>query len=149
MSRRTFQQIAENTMMHAVDETHELESIRLAADKLVDAFARHDVEAYFACFAPDSSFVFHTVPMRLECLADFRNQWLQWEKDGFRVQSCVCSDRRIECFGEIAIVSHSVHTELEFGAQVQSLNERETIVFRKAPDTGWTAIHEHLSMAPP
>ncbi|XQM27237.1 hypothetical protein ACNSZF_13125 [Burkholderia gladioli] len=37
------------------------QQVLAAADVLIDAFARHDREAYFAAFAPEASFVFHHV----------------------------------------------------------------------------------------
>ena len=36
-----------------------------AARHLVQAFGRHDTEAYFGCFAPDATFIFHTTAARL------------------------------------------------------------------------------------
>ena len=58
-----------------------------AADRLVDAFSRHDTEVYFRAFAPEATFVFHNLDRRLENRAAYEAEWALWERrDGFRVR---------------------------------------------------------------
>ena len=41
------------------------DEVLAAARHLVQAFGRHDTAAYFGCFAPDATFIFHTTAARL------------------------------------------------------------------------------------
>ena len=119
-----------------------------AADRLVAAFARHDREAYFAAFAPEATFVFHTLAEPLATRAAYEHQWQAWEaEDGFRVHACCSSDRLARVVGDTGIFAHRVETELEMGGERIVSQERDTIVFRRLADGGWIAIHEHLSAA--
>ncbi|WP_395673815.1 YybH family protein [Inquilinus sp.] len=119
-----------------------------AADTLIDAFMAHDRERYFACFAPEATFLFHTHPARLDSRATYEDLWARWEReDGFRVLGGESSDRRVDILGDIAVFTHSVATRLSMAGQVQSLRERETIVFRHSAGR-WLAVHEHLSAYP-
>ena len=125
------------------------DTVAAAAERLVSAFAGGRVEDYFACFAADATFVFHTTPDRLESLDAYRRLWREWEReDGFRVVSCTSSNPLVTQLGEdVAVFAHDVATTVSTSAGVQSLRERETIVFaRRAGD--WLAVHEHLSPAP-
>ena len=116
-----------------------------AADAIVDDFAHHRTEAYFAGFAEDATFVFHTADRRLESRADYEALWAQWEReDGFRVHACRSSDRRVQVLGDTAIFTHAVDSRIELGGQVDDVTERETIVFARR-DGRWVAVHEHLS----
>lgn len=120
--------------------------IGVAADRLVEAFGRHDRDAYFACFAPDATFLFHTTPGLLGSRAAYEALWRTWESDGFRVLGCTTADRRIDLVtADIAILTHDVRTRIA-GVDGEQ-HERETIVFRK-DGNGWLAVHEHLSPAP-
>lgn len=122
------------------------ESALAAAQTLVDAFARHDTTAYFAAFAPEASFVFHSHPTLLPTRAAYQQLWSGWEQDhGFRVLGCKSSDPRVQVWGDTAVFTHHVHTRLQMGGENLELRERETIVFRHAAATGWLAVHEHLS----
>lgn len=119
-----------------------------AADRLVSAFGAHDRAAYFACFAPDATFVFHTTPRVLTSRAEFEAEWDRWERDdGFRVLECASEDRRVAMLGDAAILVHRVATKARLGNEVVESDERETIVFRREP-SGWLAVHEHLSATP-
>jgi uncharacterized protein (TIGR02246 family) len=120
-----------------------------AADALIDAFARHDRAAYFAAFAPEASFLFHSTPGRLDSRAAYEALWRAWETDiGFRVQSCASSDRQVQLYGNTAIFTHTVDTVLSTTDGEQRLKERETIVFHRLDDGRWLACHEHLSPCP-
>lgn len=123
------------------------DAVLAAADAIVDDFAHHRTAAYFAGFAEDATFVFHTHDRRLESRADYEALWAQWEReDGFRVHACTSSDRRVQLLGDVAIFTHAVHTRVELGGEVSEVDERETIVFQLR-DARWVAVHEHLSPA--
>ena len=116
-----------------------------AAEAIVAAFGRHDKNGYFALFAPEATFVFHTSPRRLESRAEYEAEWTRWEReDGFRVRACSSSDQRVQLLGDVAVFSHSVRTELTTKEGDASLLERETIVFHRRGGR-WIAVHEHLS----
>ena len=124
-----------------------LREVMAAADALVASFAAHDREAYFASFAPDSTFVFHTSPQRFASRTDYEREWASWETDGFHVESCESIERRIDLITpEVAIMTHRVRTRIADLEQTQL--ERETIVFRRTSDGRWLAVHEHLSPDP-
>ena len=118
-----------------------------AAASLVDAFGRHDVDAYFAAFRPDATFVFHTHPEPLRSRADYEHLWRTWEADGFRVLGCTSTDQHVQVLDEVAVFTHRVATRVSIGGAEEDLDERETIVFLREDD-GWTAVHEHLSPVP-
>ena len=48
----------------------------------------------------------------------------------------------------VAVFTHQVHTTVNTGQDEESLDERETIVFRREDDGRWLAVHEHLSPTP-
>ena len=117
-----------------------------AADRLVDAFSRHDTEAYFRAFAPEATFVFHNLDRRLENRAAYEAEWALWERrDGFRVRGCRSSDRHVQLLGDVAVFTHNVETDLTVGGEPVSSRERETIVFARNTAGAWHAVHEHLS----
>lgn len=121
-----------------------------AAAKLVAAFASHNRAEYFACFAPDATFVFHTTPAVLKSRAAFEEEWDRWEEeDAFHVLSCDSREQIVQELGtDAAVFIHRVATKASFGGELLETEERETIVFRREPDGQWLAVHEHLSPAP-
>jgi ketosteroid isomerase-like protein len=125
------------------------EEVLAAARSLVEAFGRHDVRAYFAAFAPDATFVFHTTASRLDSREDYERLWATWEReDGFRVLSCRSSHGQVRMAGaDGAAFSHDVETTVSTGGTESTVRERETIVFQRAGGR-WLAVHEHLSPAP-
>ncbi|BCY09581.1 nuclear transport factor 2 family protein [Actinoplanes sp. L3-i22] len=123
-------------------------TVLAAARALVSAFGAHDTAAYFGSFAADATFVFHTHPAPLRSLADYQHIWYGWEREGFHVISCESSDQQVQMLGEVAVFTHRVHTVVRTGDGEESLDERETIVFRREPDGRWLAVHEHLSPFP-
>jgi ketosteroid isomerase-like protein len=125
------------------------DGVAAAAERLVAAFGAGRVEDYFACFAPDATFVFHTTPERLGSRAAYRALWDTWEQeDAFRVLSCESSNVEITPLGpDVAVFVHDVATTVSTSAGDESLRERETIVFARRQG-GWDAVHEHLSPAP-
>jgi ketosteroid isomerase-like protein len=120
-----------------------------AADALVRAFAEGRVDDYFACFAPDATFVFHTTGERLESREAYRSLWRSWEADDeFRVVSCSSTNPLVMELGpEAAVFVHDVATRVATSAGEEDLRERETIVFARR-EGRWLAVHEHLSPAP-
>lgn len=120
-----------------------------AAAALVNAFGAHDVEAYFASFAPDATFLFYTTPGLLESRAAWEEEWRSQEATGFRVLSCTSAEPRIQMLSaDVAVFTHRVRTRLRDADGEHDLAERETIVFRREPDGRWLGIHEHLSAEP-
>jgi ketosteroid isomerase-like protein len=121
-----------------------------AAARLVAAFGRHDVGAYFASFAPDATFLFYTTHERLPSREAYRTLWARWEgEDGFRVLSCVSKSPSVQLVTDaVAVFTHDVVTRQRLGDQELEIRERETIVFRREPDGRWLGVHEHLSPAP-
>ena len=43
-----------------------------------------------------------------------------------------------------AVFTHYVESDVEFGGEVSTITERETIVFERH-NASWVAVHEHLS----
>ena len=124
------------------------DGVLAAADRLVDAFARHDADAYFAAFATDACFIFHNLDRVLTSRDAYRAEWRLWEeRDGFRINGCRSSDRHVQMAGDVAVFTHMVETDLFAAGEALTNRERETIVFRREGD-GWIAFHEHLSLLP-
>jgi ketosteroid isomerase-like protein len=117
-----------------------------AVDAIIDDFAHHRRDAYFAGFAEDATFVFHTGRGRLDTRAAYEAEWLRWERDeGFQVLACRSSGRRLQEVGDdVAIFTHDVDTDLADGDGSITLHERETIVLQRRGDR-WLCVHEHLS----
>ena len=123
-------------------------AVLAAADGIVAAFARHDTADYFARFAPEATFVFYTHAERLNSRAEYEALWASWEAEsGFKVHRCVSTERKVQLFEGFAVFTHSVETDVEFDGSVDTVLERETVVFTL--DAGrWVAMHEHLSPEP-
>ncbi|MFZ4117371.1 MAG: YybH family protein [Rhodoluna sp.] len=117
-----------------------------AAAKIVSDFGSHNTEAYFSGFTPDASFMFYTHSERLNSRAEYQELWAKWEsEDGFKVHGCISTNQLVQLIGEdAAVFSHLVESRIEFGGEVSTIHERETIVFAKI-DGSWLAVHEHLS----
>ena len=121
------------------------EAVLAAADAIVAAFSATDTDRYFAGFASDASFVFHSEPARIESRGEYERLWNGWIAGGWRVLDCTSTQRRVQSFPGGAVFSHSVETSVHTGERDESYRERETIVFRVDDDGGLSAIHEHLS----
>ena len=120
----------------------------IAIDTIIDNFARHKREAYFSGFAADATFLFYTVPQRLESRAAYEAIWADWERNsGFQVQNCKSESRRIQVIGSTAIFSHDVDTTLILNGSVRDLKERESIIMERR-EGAWLGVHEHLSARP-
>jgi len=134
-------------MTHRQDEGQD--EVMAAADRLIAAFGRHDVRDYFACFAPEASFIFYNLDRTLKNRTEYEAEWALWEsRDGFRVLGCRSIDRTVQMAGDTAIFTHTVETDVAFADQTATNHERETIVFARHADGQWLAIHEHLSAKP-
>ncbi|MCX5144182.1 MULTISPECIES: nuclear transport factor 2 family protein [unclassified Streptomyces] len=122
------------------------EQVGAAADALVAAFAEGRLDDYFGAFAPDATFVFHSTPQRLSSTAEYRALWQEWiDQDDFRVLGCTSTGQLIQHFGSTAVFTHDVETTVSTSAGQETVHERETIVFARAADGSWPAVHEHLS----
>ena len=122
------------------------DEVLAAARSLVEAFGRHATDAYFNSFASDATFLFHSHDLPLRSRKEYRDVWNGWETDGFRVLSCTSSDQRVQVLGhDTAVFTHRVRTFVRMGQIEDSLDERETIVFRREAGGRWLAVHEHLS----
>jgi ketosteroid isomerase-like protein len=120
-----------------------------AAAALVTAFASNDSAAYFAAFSEDASFVFHSCATVLPDLDAYRRLWATWQAEGFVVLACSSSKPLLSLQGDCAIFIHEVSTHLRIAGTELHSQERETIVFRRQPDSRrWLACHEHLSLMP-
>ncbi|WP_197380377.1 YybH family protein [Mycolicibacterium mengxianglii] len=123
------------------------EQVMTATDALVAAFGATDTAAYFACFSPDATFVFHPEPARLENRAAYEALWASWVDSGWRVISCTSSDRLIQLLGDTAVLTHTVDTVTSAAGHETATRERESIVY-KLDDNRVIAVHEHLSPVP-
>ena len=74
------------------------EAVLAAASEIVQAFAATDGERYFATFAPEATFVFHTEPERLAGRATYERLWADWVEGGWHVVSCASSDPLVQVF---------------------------------------------------
>ncbi|OCX19629.1 YybH family protein [Pseudomonas graminis] len=129
--------------MTSTDTRHD--AVQHEAQALIDAFASNNTDAYFAAFAEDATFLFHTLPAPLLSRAAYRDVWAGWQADGFAVLGCQSRNAHICLQGETAIFMHDVDTHVRFGDQESHSSERETIVFRQY-GARWLACHEHLSV---
>ncbi|OFI38880.1 DUF4440 domain-containing protein [Arthrobacter sp. SW1] len=123
--------------------------VAAAAEALVAAFGASDTDAYFACFAPDATFLFHTEPERLDSRAQYRQLWDGWAAEGWGVVDCISTNKHIQLAGTSAVFTHDVRTTIEVNGTRETLHERETIVFAKDSSGKILAVHEHLSPAAP
>ena len=125
------------------------DEVRRAAAALVSAFGSGDLDGYFACFADDATFLFHTTDRLLTSTEDYRREWARWmSEDGFRVLDCATEDTVVQMLEDTAVLTHRVRTTVATHEGESVLHERETIVFARRDDGRWLAVHEHLSPAP-
>ena len=86
------------------------DEVLAAAAACVVAFGAHDTADYFDCFHPEATFLFHSTGRLLGSRAEYEAEWAAWESDGFRVLSCSSDDRRVDLWGDVAVLSHRVRT---------------------------------------
>ncbi len=125
-------------------EVNELEQV---LDKLIEAFTTNDRDRYFACFAPEATFAFHSAPRTLLSRAEYIEQWDASQRLGYRVRDCQSLDRVARIVDRTGTVVHTVETVVEhpFHGTERSI-ERESIVFVRRASLPWLAVHEHLSL---
>lgn len=126
--------------------TNTTTEVMRTAQKLVAAFGAHDANAYFNFFATDATFIFYTHPEILTSRQEWETLWAQWETDfGFRVHSCESHDAQVQMIGaDVAVFRHIVVSSIEMEGVLDTVRERETIVFHRV-GSHWLAVHEHLS----
>ncbi|MET1086356.1 MAG: cyclase family protein [Arthrobacter sp.] len=132
------------------DRDLSLEEVQDAADRLMAAFAASDTESYFASFSPDATFIFHAEAESLASRSEYRSLWDGWLASGWQVLDCSSREQHIQLLGTTAVFSHRVATTVQTdraGGRHAS-DERETIVFSRAPDGNVRCVHEHLSLFP-
>ncbi len=123
----------------------DIADVKAAADYIIERFAAFDRDAYFACFAPEASFIFHTSPVVFANRAQYEAEWQTWLDIGFSVLACTSHDQHIEIIAaDAAVFTHRVLTTVRDSSGDIDLVERETIVFRRETN-GWIGVHEHLS----
>jgi ketosteroid isomerase-like protein len=126
------------------------DDVLAAAERCVAAFGGHRRDEYFATFAPDATFVFHTTSEVLPNRAAWEAEWDRLVRDhGFRVLACESSARTVHVLGDAAVFVHRVCTRQVVDGEEIVTDERETIVHRREPDGSWLGVHEHLSQMPP
>jgi ketosteroid isomerase-like protein len=120
-----------------------------AATHLIERFGAFDNPGYFACFAPEATFMFHTTDRLLGSRAEYEAEWASWVEGGFSVLSCTTHDQRVDFLTpDVAVFTHRVLTTVRDAEGDHDLVERESIVMRQEPDGTWTGVHEHLSPHP-
>ncbi|MDT5364807.1 MAG: hypothetical protein QOC69_6569, partial [Mycobacterium sp.] len=77
----------------------------------------------------------------------YETVWASWLDSGWRVVSCVSSDRLVQTFAYFAVLTHTCDTVTSVDGQETTLRERESIVFVLDGDR-LLAVHEHLSPMP-
>lgn len=128
--------------MSAVDD------VKKTAADLVGHFGSARVKQYFECFSESADFIFYTHTERLKSRKAYEDLWKTWEAEmNFKVLACRSTDQDIKLVGDdVAIFTHNVSTDVSTNDGVDTVLERETIVFELV-NGSWIAIHEHLSPA--
>lgn len=121
--------------------------IREAAQAIVRAFRDNDEEAYFAGFADDCSFAFHTDPAPLVGAEAWRSAWRELQATGWRVVDCRTLWDHVQAVGDGGVYLHEVETTAGEPGAIETYRERESIVFARR-DGKLLAVHEHLSPIP-
>ena len=125
-----------------------IDDVKKAAGELVGHFGASRVSEYFQCFSQSADFIFYTHTERLKSRKAYEDLWKTWETEmNFKILSCTSSDQDIKLVGnDVAIFTHNVSTDVSTNAGVETVSERETIVF-ELKNGAWIAVHEHLSPA--
>lgn len=125
-----------------------IDDVKKAAADLVGHFGASRVTEYFQCFSESADFIFYTHTERLKSRKAYEDLWKSWEAEmNFKILACTSSDQDIRMVGtNVAIFTHKVSTDVSTNDGVDTVSERETIVFELIGGS-WIAIHEHLSPA--
>lgn len=119
-----------------------------AAARIVTAFAANDEAAYFATFAPDCSFVFHTDAEIHRTRDEWHAGWRELVAGGWRVESCRTLESFVTLVGDGGVFCHVLETVAGTPDAMETYRERETIVFARDEAGELIAVHEHLSPVP-
>lgn len=120
------------------------DEIRSAAQSIVHAFRDNDEDAYFAGFADDCSFAFHTDPAPLLGAEAWRTAWRELQASGWRVTECRTLWDHVQAVGDGGVYLHELETTAGEPGALETYRERESIVFGRR-DGRLVAVHEHLS----
>ena len=125
-----------------------IDDVKKAAADLVGHFGASRVSEYFQCFSESADFIFYTHTERLKSRKAYEDLWKSWEAEmNFKILACTSSDQDIRMVGNcVAIFTHNVSTDVSTNDGVDTVSERETIIFELVGGS-WIAIHEHLSPA--
>ena len=125
-----------------------IDDVKKTAADLVGHFGSGRVSEYFQCFSESADFIFYTHTERLKSRKAYQDLWKTWESEmNFKVLSCTSTDQDIKLVGDdVVIFTHNVSTDISTNDGVDTVAERETIVFELV-NGSWIAIHEHLSPA--
>jgi ketosteroid isomerase-like protein len=128
-------------------EQDDRQAVTNAADRLIAAFSKNDTKTYFTAFSEQATFLFHNLDRVLMNRAEYQAEWQSWEdQHQFRILSCESSERHLQMFGEVAVFTHQVLTDINFDSETVTNHERETIVFARDDSGVWLGVHEHLSV---
>jgi hypothetical protein len=122
------------------------DDVKKAAAELVGHFGSARVKEYFECFSESANFIFYTHSERLNSRKAYEDLWKIWETEmKFKVLSCTSTNQAVKLVrDDVAIFTHNVSTDVSTNDGVDTVLERETIVFELV-NGSWIAIHEHLS----
>lgn len=123
------------------------DDIRGAAQGIVRAFRNNDEDEYFAGFADDCSFAFHTDPAPLLGADAWREGWRELQASGWRVKDCRTLCDHVQVIGDGGVYLHELETTAGEPGAIETYRERESIVFARR-DGRLVAVHEHLSPIP-
>ena len=75
-------------------------------------------KAYFDAFSPEATFIFYNLDRTLANRGEYEAEWALWEtRDGFAVRACRSTGRNVQIFGNVAIFTHAVETDLSIGGE--------------------------------
>lgn len=124
------------------------EELIQAAARIVDAYAANDEDAYFATFAPECSFVFHTDAEIFRTRDAWQAAWRELRESGWRVESCRSIESFVTPIGDAGVFCHVLETTAGTSDSLETYRERESIVFERRSNGELIAVHEHLSPIP-
>jgi len=131
-----------------MNEAENRQAVWEAVDSMILAFSRHDRDNYFAAFAEQATFYFHNLDRLLKSRDEYELEWKTWETEHqFFIRACRSSERNIQMFGNVAVFTHEVSTDINFDSEKVTNHERETIVFARNDSGCWLGVHEHLSIS--
>ncbi len=136
--------------MDLPESTTEKYQVLAAATHLLNVFGENQVEAYFSCFTPEATFIFHGLDYRLKSIADYRAAWDGWVRDlDLRILGATSQQQTVDFIAPgVALFTHSVQVMASTNNGIDHRRERETVVFVRQPDGHWLGVHEHLSKDP-